>query len=100
VDVLYIKNRQIGWLINYTGATLKFFTVEEIAESLGVNVSSVQRWVDSGKLQCSYEGDAKKFSVEHLSEFALRFNISMKFLDSANNQFNQTKRSAAISVSK
>lgn len=60
-----------------------YFTMQEIAEQLGVSPSSVMRWVDSGKLKCAIsDGDHKIFSVEHLSEFAVKYNISMKFLES------------------
>lgn len=60
-----------------------YFTMQEIAEQLGVSPSSVMRWVDSGKLKCAIsDGDHKFFSIEHLSEFAMTYNISMKFLES------------------
>jgi excisionase family DNA binding protein len=59
-----------------------FYTTQEIAELLGVSPSSIQRWADSGKLQCTHsEGGHRKFSMEHLTEFAMTYNISMKFLD-------------------
>jgi len=58
-----------------------FYTTMEIAEFLGVSASSIQRWADSGKLKCtSTEGGHRKFSVDHLKEFAMTYNISMKFL--------------------
>jgi len=60
---------------------VKYFTLEEIAESLGVNVASVHRWAESGKLQYSLMDDgAKKFSTSDLAEFAAKYNISMRFL--------------------
>lgn len=59
-----------------------FYTTQEIAEFLGVSTSSILRWVDSGKLKCSQcEEGHKKFSAEQLTEFAITYNISMKFLD-------------------
>ena len=65
----------------FMGQKMKYYTAEEIAESLGVNVASVCRWADSGKLQSSdSEGGITKFSTENLSEFAAKYNISMKFL--------------------
>lgn len=60
---------------------MKYYTVDEIAESLGVNAASVQRWADSGKLQCTGVDDGmKKFSSDDLTEFAEKYNISIRFL--------------------
>ncbi len=81
---------------------LKYYTIEEIAESLGVNAASVHRWTDSGKLQySSIEEGIKKFSTGNLSEFATKYNISMKFLDSANHRFIRSiKKNLAIAGAK
>jgi len=81
---------------------IKYYTAEEVAESLGVNVASVHRWADSEKLEYSMiEDGCKKFSAGHLSEFAKKYNISMNFLDSASNRFIQTRnRSLTIAVAK
>ncbi|MDP1677688.1 MAG: helix-turn-helix domain-containing protein [Bacteroidota bacterium] len=60
---------------------MKYYTIEEIAESLGVNVTSVQRWADSGKLSyASIDDGVQKFCSENLAEFASKYNISMRFL--------------------
>lgn len=62
---------------------ISLYTSQEIAELLGVSASSILRWADSGKLKCfQSEGGHRKFSVDHLAEFAMTYNISMKFLDS------------------
>lgn len=62
-----------------------YFTIQEIADQLGVSPSSIMRWVDSGKLKCAMsDGEQKIFSVDHLTEFAMTYNISMKFLDTMN----------------
>ncbi|MCK9409874.1 MAG: helix-turn-helix domain-containing protein [Bacteriovoracaceae bacterium] len=64
------------------GKEILLLTTEEIADLLGVNPNSILRWADSGKLKCVFvEGGNKKFSIEHLAEFAITYNISMKFLD-------------------
>ena len=64
---------------------IQYYTTEEIAELLGVSTSSIERWVDSGKLKCkTAKKEHKEFSVDHLKEFALTYNISMKFLDTIN----------------
>ncbi len=56
--------------------------MQEVAKMLGVSPLSIQRWVDSGKLKSnsSIIGEIE-FSIEHLKEFALKYNISMGFLD-------------------
>ncbi|NUN71315.1 MAG: DUF3853 family protein [Bacteroidetes bacterium] len=60
-----------------------YFTMQEIADQLGVSPSSIMRWVDSGKLKCAMsDGEQRIFSVDHLTEFAMTYNISMKFLES------------------
>jgi hypothetical protein len=67
---------------------MNYFTAEEIAKSLGVNVDSVHRWIDSGKLQYSIiEDEIKKISSNNLSEFAVKYNISLNFLNSINHRF-------------
>ena len=59
----------------------KMYTIDQIATLLGVNISSIERWVDSGKLKCfGSECSDKKFSTEQLKEFAMTHNIAMKFL--------------------
>jgi hypothetical protein len=74
---------------------MNYFTAEEIAKSLGVNAASVHRWIDSGKLQYSIiEDEIKKISSNNLSEFAMKYNISLKFLDSINHRFIRTDNSS------
>ena len=42
----------------------------QIAEIIGVNVSTIKRWTDSGKLQCHQSaGGHRKFHLYHLTEF-------------------------------
>lgn len=63
----------------------RFFTTQEVADLLGVSPSSIQRWADSDKLKCeSTDGGHRKFSEEHLQEFAMKYNISTKFLNELN----------------
>lgn len=67
---------------------VSYFTAEEIAASLGVNVASVYRWVESGKLQHSaIEDGVKKFCSQNLALFAEKYNISLRFLDRINERF-------------
>ncbi|MBN1542654.1 helix-turn-helix domain-containing protein [candidate division KSB1 bacterium] len=45
----------------------------EAAKMLGVNVSTVKRWTDEGKLNChKTAGGHRKFSMQHLIEFVER----------------------------
>jgi hypothetical protein len=58
-----------------------FYKPDEIAELLGVSVSSILLWLDSVKLKCKSDGQGLPlFSIDHLKEFAVTYNISMKFL--------------------
>lgn len=81
---------------------VKYYTADGIADALGVNTESVHRWVDSGKLKYSLiEDGVKKFSISNLSEFAVKYNISMKFIDSVHNRLvRTTKRSFVTTATK
>ena len=49
---------------------INYLNSEEAARILGVNVSSIKRWTDSGKLECILtEGGHRKFQLSHLSKF-------------------------------
>lgn len=80
-----------------------YFTAQDVSEFLGVSPSSVQRWVDSGKLKCILcEEGYRIFSVDHLTEFAITYNISMKFLDTMKMQSSvrDEKKITAFSVAR
>lgn len=79
----------------------KIYTADEIADLLGVNVSSVQRWAEWEKLKYFSEDGIKKFNVDQLLEFASKYNISMRFLDGTNSNIIQNKKNyASVSVAK
>ena len=43
------------------------FNSDELANILGVNVSTVKRWADSGKIDCvKTKGGHRKFHIQHL----------------------------------
>lgn len=49
---------------------MQFLNSEEAANVLGVNVSSIKRWTDEGKLECIRTvGGHRKFQIEHLAAF-------------------------------
>jgi len=51
----------------------KVLNSEEAARILGVNVSSVKRWTDEGKLECIRTiGGHRKFQMQHLTSFVQR----------------------------
>ena len=42
----------------------------QTAEIIGVNVSTIKRWTDLGKLECNTKaGGHRKFNLKHISEF-------------------------------
>jgi excisionase family DNA binding protein len=51
-------------------AGVQYFNSEEAARILGVNVSTIKRWTDEGKLECiKTAGGHRKFLMEHLASF-------------------------------
>jgi excisionase family DNA binding protein len=51
-------------------APIKYFNSREAAKILGVNVSTIKRWTEEGKLQCIRSaGGHRKFLMEHLNAF-------------------------------
>jgi MerR family transcriptional regulator, light-induced transcriptional regulator len=49
---------------------VNYLNSEEAARILGVNVSSVKRWTDAGKLECiQTKGGHRKFLMSHLAKF-------------------------------
>jgi excisionase family DNA binding protein len=49
---------------------IHFLNSEEAAKVLGVNVSSIKRWTDEGKLECIRTlGGHRKFQMNHLGNF-------------------------------
>jgi excisionase family DNA binding protein len=49
---------------------IQFLNSEEAASVLGVNVSSIKRWTDEGKLECIRTvGGHRKFQMDHLASF-------------------------------
>ena len=51
-------------------AGVQYFNSQEAAKILGVNVSTIKRWTDEGKLGCiKTAGGHRKFLMEHLATF-------------------------------
>ena len=56
-----------------TTKNINYLNSEEAAKILGVNVSTIKRWTDAGKLKCiQTSGGHRKFLMNHLSEFLER----------------------------
>ena len=52
-------------------SNVNYLNSEEAAKVLGVNVSSIKRWTDEGKLECIRTvGGHRKFLMNHLANFA------------------------------
>ena len=52
---------------------MQYFNSEEAGKILGVNVSTIKRWTDEGKLDCiKTAGGHRKFLMEHLAAFLER----------------------------
>ncbi|MBN2709700.1 MAG: helix-turn-helix domain-containing protein [Calditrichaceae bacterium] len=52
-----------------------FFNTEETAKLLGVNISTIKRWTDSGKLKCTKSaGGHRKFHLPQIAEFLKKRN--------------------------
>ncbi len=55
------------------GSNLKYFNSEDAAKILGVNVSTIKRWTDTGNLECiKTAGGHRKFLMSHLASFVER----------------------------
>jgi excisionase family DNA binding protein len=57
-----------------TGDTMEqninYLNSEQVAHLLGVNVSTIKRWTDSGKLECiQTKGGHRKFLISHVAKF-------------------------------
>lgn len=51
-------------------ARIQYFNSQEAAQILGVNVSTIKRWTDEGKLECiQTAGGHRKFLMDHLARF-------------------------------
>lgn len=49
---------------------VNYFNSKDVAKMLGVNVSSIKRWTDEGKLECiKTAGGHRKFILQHLASF-------------------------------
>ncbi|MCB0278611.1 MAG: B12-binding domain-containing protein [Calditrichaeota bacterium] len=56
-------------------AKINYFNSIEAAKILGVNVSTIKRWTDEGKLPCvKSAGGHRKFMMDHLSAFLAQHN--------------------------
>ncbi|UCD38405.1 MAG: B12-binding domain-containing protein, partial [Fidelibacterota bacterium] len=60
----------VNWAITMAKPGPKYISSPEAARMLGVNVSTIKRWTDAGKLTClQTAGGHRKFLMKHLVEF-------------------------------
>lgn len=75
-----MQNVQIYWFLKILTLILevkililmvqRYISSEEVSNLLGVNVSTIKRWTDSGKLDCVITaGGHRKFLMRHVSAF-------------------------------
>jgi len=51
-------------------SNIQYFNSEEAANILNVNVSTIKRWTQEGKLECEKTiGGHRKFTMQHLANF-------------------------------
>ena len=61
---------------------MEYLNSRDVAEILGVNVSTIKRWTDEGKLTCDKTaGGHRKFHLHHIAHF-------LEIHDSHKNQLN------------
>ena len=49
---------------------MKYLNSKEVSEILGVNISTLKRWTDSGKLDCvKTAGGHRKFTLQHVRNY-------------------------------
>ena len=49
---------------------IQYYNSQDAAKILGVNVSTVKRWTEDGKLECvKSAGGHRKFLMSHLADF-------------------------------
>jgi len=49
---------------------MKYLSSKDVANILGINISTLKRWTDSGKLSCEKTGGGhRKFTMQHVREF-------------------------------
>ncbi len=74
--------------LNHRNGKLQILNSDEAAQILGVNVSSIKRWTDSGDLGCQRtKGGHRRFSLDDLIQFSQK----QKLLNSKSILFNLNK---------
>lgn len=49
---------------------MRYLSSKDVAEILGINISTLKRWTDSGVLECSKTaGGHRKFTMQHIRNF-------------------------------
>ena len=49
---------------------MKYLNSKEVANILGINISTLKRWTDNGTIKCKKTpGGHRKFTMQHIREY-------------------------------
>ena len=74
---------------------MKYLNSKEVSGILGINISTLKRWTDSGKLGCEKTaGGHRKFTMQHIRDYYKMHSNSSKsdFLSAIESYQNRRRR--------
>ncbi len=58
---------------------MRYLSSNDVAEILGINISTLKRWTDSGVIECSRTaGGHRKFTMQHVRDYYKNQNVARK----------------------
>ena len=79
---------------------MKYLNSKEVSGILGINISTLKRWTDSGKLGCEKTaGGHRKFTMQHIRDYYKMHSNSSKS-DFLSLDSKDIKRFMVLSISK
>ena len=61
---------------------MRYLTSNDVAEILGVNISTLKRWTDNGTISCTKTaGGHRKFTMQHVRDYYKKIKMQIKALD-------------------